>query len=58
MVGGADDALVWAVALTTVLLLPLVSWLIAGVGSEISAAVDADAEADAEAARRVRDAGA
>jgi hypothetical protein len=54
----ADDALVWAVALTAVILLPLVSWLIAGVGSEISAAVDADAEREAEMARRVRDAGA
>lgn len=55
---GGGEALVWAVALIALILLPLASWLIAGVGSEISAALDADVEAEAEMARRVRDAGA
>lgn len=55
MTAGGEE-LVWAVALIALILLPLTSWLIAGVGSEISAAVDADAEREAEMARRIRDA--
>ena len=41
MVGdGAGEALVWAVALIALLLLPLVSWLIAEVGNEIAAELE------------------
>lgn len=37
-VGG--EALVWAVALAALILLPLASWLVASVGKEISAELD------------------
>ena len=41
MADGGGDALVWGVALAALVLLPLASWLIAGVGREISADVEA-----------------
>ena len=55
MVGGGGEALVWAVALTALVLLPLASWLIAGVGREISEEVRAGnppVDVEAEFGRR------
>ncbi len=56
MVGGGDEALVWGVALTALALLPLASWLIAGVGREIAAELRArkpPVDVEAEIERRV-----